>query len=488
MAVKRQPDTTPPTVSITVDPLPIARDSDFTVRGTVSDSSRVESVQVNGQAISVTATNTFEARLKSGATSDDVIVTVVAADTAGNSGSQQFTFPTRARRLPVGVRLPRSDSILTQVGFRLAIATAYDMFSGEWIVDNERQTIYAFVPDSLILAVITPLASGQHRASLHLWRSDSALARFDTSFTFTTRVDARAYEVTLLLPLAGDDDAFGAAIDDSRRVVGSSNLESRRTATIWENGNPRPLASSFTSSWANAINSSGDIVGAVTNTFGVSTPALWKDGTFRTIDTLGATREALRVNASGKILIGSGGNPQSVVLREVSSDASTMLWPEATARDLNEAGQVLAATDYTFESVSPLTFGGFSVASVPRMPRTSVHTFYEPVDLNERAEVLLSCETWWILSSRGQALFLSEYLGGNRLGSGRINNVGDVATVGADSAIYVWDSRTRTVSRVGAGSLRFDAVTAFTDAGVILAHGIDASTRRRGVIILLPSS
>ena len=482
----------PPSFSVSVRPLPIARDSSFVVEATISDTTGVAYVDAGAAAMTRgPGSKTFTGMLHSAASRDDVTVIVQTHDSnARVTASDTFSFPTRPQRYSPGIAgIPRPDSILHQLGLVISVdsARAYDSFA--WTVDSFKS---AWSLNGYTIFPVPTLLDGTHTAKLTLWKTDSLIARFDTSFTFTTRVDPRSYQLTILSALSGDDNAIGNDMNDSGVVVGASSNQSTGSlrAVRWVNGQISALpVGTVSTSWANSVNQHGEIVGTTIQTYQDSA-LLWLPAN-TAARTIGAS-EGLRINNARQVLLGAphGHYPGAVKLYDIASDTSILLWASGLAVDLNERGQVVGHTDGYSESFWPTVYG-ISLAPLPQMmplPGNIGHSYYVPIDMNDVGEILLADQPDLVLSRGSSSILLSPFIGRVSLGSkpARLNNRGLIVVV-QDSALYLWHESTQLVERVATDpEWRFDGVSRVNDAGVILAHGWNSSTSQRGTVILSP--
>ena len=126
--------------------------------------------------------------------------------------------------------------------------------------------------------------------------------------------------------------AFGRAVDinDAGQIVGFLEMNFRRHAILWENGNAIPLGipAEGNSSQAMAINSAGQIAGFWMNTvFGPVSAYIWEDGVMTDLELpLGPWDQAHDINDHGEV-VGWMGCADSI-------DSHAFIWRDGEAADL----------------------------------------------------------------------------------------------------------------------------------------------------------
>jgi len=169
----------------------------------------------------------------------------------------------------------------------------------------------------------------------------------------------------------GGENAGAAAVSAAGQVVGWAEDEAGRTrAFVWsESGGLVDLGTlGGAESQAAAINGSGVIAGEADTALGVAHACVWQDGLATDIGTLGGLRStAAAINNAGWVVgasqIGAGADQHAFVWTAESGliDLNDLLppgtaWVLSSARDVNGAGQILAAgfrtTPRGFESAS----------------------------------------------------------------------------------------------------------------------------------------
>jgi Caspase domain/TPM domain/Glucodextranase, domain B len=129
-------DTTPPTITITQPPVTRGmklevKDKDFVVQGTVTDSSGVYEVSVNGVEASITPTGEFSAKIRLGV--GDNLVSVKAIDTKNNIAEQHFSMTREAIEAAQDAQANASSETATlEAGKYYALVIGIDKYSGEW--------------------------------------------------------------------------------------------------------------------------------------------------------------------------------------------------------------------------------------------------------------------------------------------------------------------------------------------------------------------
>jgi probable HAF family extracellular repeat protein len=138
------------------------------------------------------------------------------------------------------------------------------------------------------------------------------------------------------LPATGkwSSDAYADSLNSSGTVAGYTQFSKQvgkiygvpqytftYTATVWQNAAPIALPSGGSNSWANGINSSGDVVGEIQ---GVAT--LWHNGVATSLSTpTNCTSTAYAINDAGQIVGG---------IYDASGVNHATLWMNGTAYDL----------------------------------------------------------------------------------------------------------------------------------------------------------
>lgn len=486
-------DTVPPSVVLSVSPSPIALDSDFAVDGSVLDAGGVASLIIDGTVVPLQGGNTFSVTLHSPASVGPVTVTAQATDRAGNRVDTSVVFTSRPQRFQATVAgIPRADSVLQQPEFVLTVTAPTQLTTTTAIfVDQTMESLAA--PQVAPYMLTSPvLREGPH--TIHIMVAPQpGIREYDTTFTLNTHFAPVNYQATVLAPLDSDYDAVGTDMNDSGVVVGwSQNWGTGAHRPVrWVNGTAEVLPlDTATMGWADAIDAHGDIVGKVMRVDSAfEAAAIWHGGD--SLRALAGTPEALRINAAGQVLLAGGRyGDLDPSLYDIATGTYTALWPKAEGAvvDLNAHGAVVGFTNTIYQFASPLTFGAVSIDSMPPLPADPGAVFYEPVDVNDSGQTLLTENGRWILSTGAGAQFATPFIGPATTGvPARLNNTGLVATTAADKTIYIWD-RTAGVTRVvstdpGWG---FDAVYRISDSGVILAHGVNGTTGARGPVVLTP--
>jgi probable HAF family extracellular repeat protein len=150
----------------------------------------------------------------------------------------------------------------------------------------------------------------------------------------------------------GGLSSWALGINDAGAVVGASALgaypDTRSHAFVWRNGVMTDLGTlaGGQSSQATAINQDGTIVGWSHNRAGDMRAVRWKNGTKRSLGTLGGRNsQALAINVYG-VIVGwsetASGNRHAFIWKDgVMTDLGTMGGTFSTATGINRAGAVV---------------------------------------------------------------------------------------------------------------------------------------------------
>jgi len=340
-----------------------------------------------------------------------------------------------------------------------------------------------------------PLANGVHTAHVVI-SPGSGGSGLDTTFSFTTEIDTKAYLSTPLPPLAGYTAAVANDMNSAGVIVGASTAGNTQSqAVTWTNGVVAALPTTGgLQTTANAINTQGDIAGSV-NTDPPSA-ALWRPGD--TLRVIGTVQYGERINDAGQVLLDIGRSYAPVALYDIGTGSTTDVWANdstnvgtSMAIDMNSSGQVLGY-DQNLEGTSkPVVTSGLALPTKLPQPNVVEPDSYlnRPVDLNDHGDILLDYNGWWVLGSGSATTFLNAYLGGApgfpNYGA-RINNEGQVVAL-LNGKLYLWDKTTQMTQRIDAGaSWTFDQITYFGDDGKILVHGTDSESGTTAALLLTP--
>lgn len=198
------------------------------------------------------------------------------------------------------------------------------------------------------------------------------IARFSRLLLFLTYIQmmsASIYSQATFRPLP-DLGFGGSAVDISNggRIVGSVRSDGSSGAklepAVWANSEAKPelLPTGGLGGFANAVNSSGLIVGAKFVAFGSgNSPVYWINGVLKDLPTLGGGGEALDVNDSGFIVgyvrAGEGQLPalwrndqlQVLPIPKLGFDTSVI---EARANGINSNGEIVGTVRVAFGAES----------------------------------------------------------------------------------------------------------------------------------------
>lgn len=352
------------------------------------------------------------------------------------------------------------------------------------------------------------LPDGRHTINIRA-TGDSGHAQ-TVGFTRIIATPAAAYTVTAL-PGIGADTAYAYGINSRGDVAGYvASAGQRPRPVVWRNTQPTVLPdTSATGARAIRINDAGDVLGDVPAArFGLtgSLARVWRaDGRLLTvgpvaIDTAfvppGTTCCRVAADLSDARVAMAYGT-YGVVLLDVVSGATQLLstYSVLTPTSLNDRGQAVGSqglfgpldgTDW-WMSGPALTV---QTASYGRCGHP--HSIYRTLGaVGNGGEVLASSSCVTVLSIPGEApLTVDQTLAPGTLKNARLNRQATVL-VGldaADSTLYVWRRRDRRTVRVtpGSGAWKIDALEAVNAGGVIVAHGIDASSGRSAALLLTP--
>lgn len=256
---------------------------------------------------------------------------------------------------------------------------------------------------------------------------------------------ATNYEIVDLGSLGGGHGR-AEAVNDHGQIVGYSVTASgEQHAFLWTDGRMTDLGTLGGGySYAADINNHGQVVGYSLSDTGEGRPFLWEDG--RMTDLGGPSCSANAINDDGQVVGDCMGHPVSWWRGQMTDLTTQGLAPFTTARDINDAGQIV---------------GGFPTG-------TAFHAYrYQ----------------------NGQVLDLGAAGGGNSEAdavNGRGQAAGDGSSASGWLQAYFWSGRR--IVAIGALDGRFSQALGLNDHGQVVGvsttdNGLRAFVWRHGVLV-----
>ncbi|HEU0079765.1 MAG TPA: Ig-like domain-containing protein [Longimicrobiaceae bacterium] len=503
----------------------VPRDS-VVIAGTAADERRVVSLAyaLDGgaeQPVTVAPGRqaAFSLVLKGTAPGEHTVV-LTARDEAGNTGSRTVRFTTSSVR--VTINLPRPDTTVT--AFALYVSgqmqgpvlpshVSYSVNGGPEARSRWMSAVYTTTGVPGVYqwwGVVDSLPQGP--ATIRVFANDAQGRELGVgSVTVDVSVPVKQYALTYLGTLRGSDSR-GAALNEKGQAVGTwSDGGPAGHAWAWDGARMIDLEAEtgWTASAAAGINEGGEVVGTFTGAADACTRSfhyrIGQDARPRRL-VEDCDHRAVDVNDAGRVLVSAPAVDPSVGTEGYLLDGQTRrrLVPHGSTFTqyflrLNNRDEALGAVYHSFYTIAPAVF---TTTGAPALTGVCV-----PADLDDTGGVAI------VSGCR------STQLGGNGTAAGRqlanpgvpnpysqvnpagMNNRGEAVgmyllssrmdAAGADRIVqrpFFWDgARSHDVS-VADADWRVDGVVDVNDAGVILAHAVNARTGQKGAVLLTPRS
>src|SRR6185437_1509720 len=138
--------------------------------------------------------------------------------------------------------LPTSGATLHQLALTFTVVPDASAIPGSFAITIDGAPLtepYGNDYFDTFIVGSAPLSNGTHTA--HVTVTPTSGRGLDTTFTFTTEVDTKAYQSTVLPPLAGDADAIANDMNAAGVIVGASGAAGHSRAVTWTNAVPAAL-------------------------------------------------------------------------------------------------------------------------------------------------------------------------------------------------------------------------------------------------------
>ncbi len=356
-----------------------------------------------------------------------------------------------------------------------------------------------------------PLPDGPHTIDIRVTGDSGHANTVRFSRVFST--PAAAYTATVL-PGIGGDTAYAYGLNAKGDVAGYvAGAAGKLRPVVWRNAQPTVLPdTSAKGARAVRINDVGDVLGDV--------PGARYDGTTSFAQVWRADGRGVAVGpvavdtpyvpkgtrccnvavdlSDARVAMAYG--PYGVVLLDVASGATQLVYASTNLYPvgINDRGQavgtqiLLGSSDGTgwWTSGPALDIREASYARCSH-PHYSARALYAVGNGGEVVASNTGCVA--ALSIPGEApLTVDQALAPGTLTTVRMNRQGTILAGldATDSTLYVWRrSERRTVRvRLNDGAWKIDALEGVNATGAIVAHGVDAASRRSAALLLTPAT